>query len=47
MIDEYRKFYYTEIYKLFYEQLQKIANEHNLDINELEKEYLNFFKKYL
>jgi len=47
MIKEYRKYFYKQIYDLFYSQLNKIAIEFNLDINELENEYLNNFKEFL
>ena len=46
MITEYRKYFYKKIYDLFYSQLNKIAIEFNLDINELDAEYLNYLKEY-
>lgn len=47
MIEEFKKYYYTQIYELLKTELKKIAEEFNLDYNELENTYLNDFKKVL
>lgn len=47
MIEEFRKYYYNSIFQLFKQELEKIANEFNLDYQELEDLYLSDFKKYL
>lgn len=47
MIQEFRKYYYTEIFNLLSNELKKIAEEFNLDYKELEETYLSDFKPYL
>lgn len=47
MIDEFRKYYYTQIFNLLSNELKKIAEEFNLDYKELEEIYLSDFKPYL
>lgn len=47
MLNEYRKYYYKSIFELLKKELEKIANEFNLDYQQLEDEYLSDFKKYL
>lgn len=47
MFEDFKKYYYQSIYNLFKKQLEKIAIEFNLDINELEELYLSDFKEYL
>ena len=43
MIDEFRKYYYTQIFKLIQTELKKIAEEFQLNYQELENEYLHHF----
>lgn len=47
MIDEFRKYYYTQIFTILSNELKKIAEEFNLDYKELEETYLLDFKPYL
>lgn len=47
MYKEYQRYYYENIYKIYSEELKKIAKEFKLNYEELEKTYLSIFKEYI
>lgn len=47
MLIKFKKIYMKNAYELFKEKLQKIAEEFNLDYEELEKLYLQDMKNFI
>ena len=47
MLKEFKKIYMTNIYHTIKERLEKVAEEHNLDYNELEDLYLKDIKEFI
>tara|TARA_B110001454_G_scaffold101201_1_gene95575 strand:- start:209 stop:364 length:156 start_codon:yes stop_codon:yes gene_type:complete len=47
LLDLYKQKFYSELYKLFQQELKKISIEFNLDYQELEDLYLSDFKNVL
>ncbi len=47
MLKQFKKIYMTNIYNTIKERLEKVAEEHNLDYNELEKLYLKDIKEFI
>ena len=47
MLGEFKKIYMTNVFNLLKIKLQEIAEEHNLDYEELEKLYLEDIKTYI
>ena len=47
MLKQFKKIYMTNIYNTIKERLEKVAEEHNLDYNELEELYLKDIKEFI
>jgi len=47
MLKQFKKIYMTNIYNTIKERLEKVAEEHNLDYNELEQLYLKDIKEFI
>ena len=47
MLKQFKQIYMTNIYNTIKERLEKVAEEHNLDYNELEELYLKDVKEFL
>ena len=47
MLDTFKKIYMTNIFNSMKERLEKIAEEHNLNYEELEESYLKDIKLFI